>query len=209
MALGYFLAQVARGMEGRQPGFRNVILWFSTEQASRTLLAGFAIFVMALSLVLTLSRSGITALAAALLIAGTVMARHQTGTSRRALTVGYLFFLVVAVVSWTGLDQIAARFAEVDLADINQRPAIWADTIRIARDFWLTGTGLNTYGVSTLFYQTAIPGQHLREAHSDYLQLAAEAGCYCVSQLPSPSWPLRGRFAVDCTRMWARPGGFA
>lgn len=38
------------------------------------------------------------------------------------------------------------------------------------------GTGLNTYGVSTLFYQTSVPGQHLREAHNDYLQLAAEGG---------------------------------
>jgi O-antigen ligase len=58
----------------------------------------------------------------------------------------------------------------------DERPAIWADTLRIAKDFWLTGTGLNTYGVSTLFYQTSVPGQHLREAHNDYLQLAAEGG---------------------------------
>jgi hypothetical protein len=29
----------------------------------------------------------------------------------------------------------------VNAADIDKRPAIWADTIRIAKDFWLTGTG--------------------------------------------------------------------
>ena len=57
------------------------------------------------------------------------MARRQVGRSRRVLTVGYLLFLAITVVSWVGLDLIAARFADVDLTDINQRPAIWADTI--------------------------------------------------------------------------------
>jgi len=62
-----------------------------------------------------------------------------TSTRRipRTLTVGYLVFLVIAVVSWVGLDQIVSRFAEMDLTSINERPAIWADTIRIAKDFWL------------------------------------------------------------------------
>jgi O-antigen ligase len=66
---------------------------------------------MALSLVLTMSRSGMMGLAVAAVLAGTVMARRQSGASRRALTVGYLVFVVIVVVSWVGLDQIAARFA--------------------------------------------------------------------------------------------------
>lgn len=92
VALGYFLALVSRGTQGRKPGFRNLVLWLSTEHASRAVLTGFAILVLALSLVLTMSRSGITGLAVALVIAGTVMARRQTGASRRALAVGYLVF---------------------------------------------------------------------------------------------------------------------
>ncbi|HMF88729.1 MAG TPA: O-antigen ligase family protein [Gemmatimonadaceae bacterium] len=176
VGFGYFLAAASRGMDGRKPGLRNLLLWFSSEAASRAMLTGFAILVMALSLVLTMSRSGMLALLAAMLVAGTMTARRQSGISHRAVTVGYLIFLLVAVVSWVGIDQIASRFAEADLTSINERPAIWADTARIVKDFWLTGTGLNTYGVSTLFYQTSMPGQHLREAHSDYLQLAAEGG---------------------------------
>jgi predicted nuclease of predicted toxin-antitoxin system len=46
---------------------------------------------------------------------------------------------VFTVVSWAGLDQIVARFADVNASDINQRPAIWTDTLRMARDFWITG----------------------------------------------------------------------
>ncbi len=33
------------------------------------------------------------------------------------------------------------------------------------------GTGLNTYGAATLFYQTVEPTTHFAEAHNDYLQL--------------------------------------
>jgi O-antigen ligase len=206
VALGYFLALVSRGTQGRQPGFRSFVLWFSSEQASRAVLTGFAILVMALSLVLTMSRSGILACAAALLIAGTVITRRQSGASRRTLTAGCLVFLVIAVVSWVGLDQIVARFAQMDPTSINERPAIWADTIRIAKDFWFTGTGLNTYGVSTLYYQTAVPGQHLAEAHSDYLQLAAEGGLLLgtpiVMTIVAFAREVRRRFREDAGSIW-------
>ncbi len=201
VALGYFLALVSRGMQGRKPGFRNQVLWFSTEQANRALLTGFAILIMALSLVLTMSRSGITSFAVALVMVATVMVRRQSGASRRELAFGYLVFLVIAVVSWVGLDQLVVRFSEMDINSINERPAIWADTIRIAKDFWLTGTGLNTYGVSTLFYQTASPGQQLREAHSDYLELAAEGGLLLglpiVLAILAFCWEVRRRLGED------------
>jgi hypothetical protein len=206
VALGYFLALVSRGMRGRQPGFRNFVLWFSTEHASRAVLTGFAILVMALSLVLTMSRSGMMAGTAAIVIAGMVATRRQSGAARRTLTVGYLVFLVIAVVSWVGLDQIATRFTEMDPTSISERPAVWADTIRIAKDFWLTGTGLNTYGISTPFYQTSVPGLHLREAHSDYLQLAAEGGLLlCIPILLTIvafALEVRRRFGQDVGSIW-------
>jgi O-antigen ligase len=206
VALGYFMALVSRGTQDRKPGFRNLVLWFSSEDASRAILTGFVILMMALSLVLTMSRSGITAFAAALVISAVFAARRQDGMPRRTLAMGYLVFLVVAVVSWVGLEQIVARFGQMDPTSISERPAIWADTIRIAKDFWLTGTGLNTYGVSTLFYQTAVPGLHLREAHSDYLQLAAEGGLLLgipiISTIVAFALEVRRRFREDAGSIW-------
>jgi len=76
----------------------------------------------------------------------------------------------------SSFDAIAARFAEPGARDLSGRFPIWADTVRIIRDFPLAGTGLNTYGIATLFYQTTLPEAHLREAHNEYLQLAAEGG---------------------------------
>jgi O-antigen ligase len=176
VAIGYFMAIVSKGMDGRKSGLRNLILWFSTERASKALLIGFAIIAMSLSLVLTLSRSGITALSAALLLTAILGARYQTRGSRRAFSVGFVGLVICLVVFWVGVDQIIERFSQVDLTNASERPAIWADTLTIANQFWLTGTGLNTFGISTPFYQTSAPGLHLREAHNDYLQLAAEGG---------------------------------
>jgi O-antigen ligase len=89
---------------------------------------------------------------------------------------GAFVCLVAVAVGWTGVDTVAARLGSGDVATINERLPIWRDGWHIASDFWLTGTGLNTFGVATLFYQTSLPGWHLREAHNDYLQLAAEGG---------------------------------
>lgn len=176
MALGLFCRQIARAMRGVKPGWRNRLLWFASSEANQTVLVAFAIVVMGLALVLTLSRSGITCFAVVVVIAGWLIAGRRMVGGRRAVAGGYLAFVAVVVVMWAGLDSIAARFAEPGARDLSGRFPIWADTARIVRDFPLTGTGLNTYTIATLFYQTTIPEAHLREAHNDYLQLAAEGG---------------------------------
>jgi len=38
------------------------------------------------------------------------------------------------------------------------------------------GTGLNTFGTATLFYQTADLARHYVQAHNDYLQLLSDGG---------------------------------
>jgi O-antigen ligase len=206
LAIGAFAASVSRGMKDVKPGFRERLLWFSSPEANKSLLLAFAVLTMTLALVLTLSRSGMLGMAGALLLASIVMARRQTSRPRRAILRAYLLFVALLVVSWVGLDRIAAEFSEIDPTSINERPAIWADTIRIAQAFWLTGTGLNTYGVSTLYYQTSIPGQHLREAHNDYLQLAAEGGVLLavpiVATIAAFVWAVRRRLREDVGSIW-------
>lgn len=206
LAIGFFSSLVSRGMRHVKPGLRNRVLWLSSPDASRAILTGVAVLVMTLSLVLTMSRSGMTALAGAMLLAAVVMVRHQAGLEKRAVVSGYLAFVALVVVAWIGWERIAARFAEADTADLGGRPAIWADTLRIAQDFWLTGTGLNTYGVSTLLYQTVMPTKHLREAHNDYLQLAAEGGILlCLPVLVTIAaftWTVRRRLLEDVGSIW-------
>jgi len=173
---GLLCAGVARAMPRVDTDWRRRILWLSSAEASHVLILAAAAAVMALSLVLTMSRSAILAFAASVSLTSWWAIRRLPSGWGRFVVAGYFIGLVVFGVGWVGMDAVVARFGSANPATINERLPIWQDTWRIIADFWLTGSGLNTYGVATLFYQTSVPDFHLREAHNDYLQLAAEGG---------------------------------
>jgi len=214
LAVGYFCARVARGMRQVKPGWRNRLVWFSSADASETILVGFAVLLMALALTLTMSRSGMLGLLAALVISGWFVARRQATGSRRAIVTGYLIFVALVAAGWTGFDRIAARFAGNGTADIGGRFGIWGDTWRLAGRFPLAGTGLNTYGAATIFYQTVEREKaHFAEAHNDYLQLLAEGGALvCIPAalvVLAFAWTVHRRFrevSVESSDYWIRIG---
>ena len=176
VSLGYFMSALSRVLEGRISDFRELIVWLLSEQGSKATLTAFAVIVMSLSVLLTLSRSGIASLALTYVICAYLVTRRLPRTIGRTIGVGAFVLVMAAVVAWAGMDHVTWRFWHVNLVDANERPAMWADTVRLARDFWITGTGLNTYGTAMLFYQRAVPDLHLQAAHNDYLQLMAEGG---------------------------------
>jgi O-antigen ligase len=213
LAVGYFCARVARGMRQVKPGWRNHLIWFSSADASETILVGFAVLLMALALILTMSRSGILGLLAALVISGWFIARRQAAGSRRTIAAGYLVFVVLVAAGWTGFDRIVARFTQADVVDVGGRLGIWGDTWRMAGQFPITGTGLNTYGAAMLFYQTADLKQHFAQAHNDYLQLLAEGGTLlCIPAalvVLAFAWTVHRRFrevSVQSSDYWIRIG---
>jgi len=85
-------------------------------------------------------------------------------------------FVVVLSVAWIGTSTISERFSSANWTELNERRGAWGDAIAIAAQYPRTGTGFNTYGVATLFYQHYDLEQHYAQAHNDYLQLAAEGG---------------------------------
>jgi O-antigen ligase len=173
LSAGYFAGAVARGLRGVRPDWRHRILWLSSPDATATVLTGLAIIVMAIAIVITASRSGSSCLALVIAMFGWWVLRRQSSRSRRLVAVSYLAFVLIAAASWGHVDTVLARFKE---APNDVRPAIWRDTLRIIQDSPLTGTGLNTYGIAMLHYQTVQDGFQYVEAHNDYLQLAAEGG---------------------------------
>jgi O-antigen ligase len=75
------------------------------------------------------------------------------------------------------------------------------------------GAGLNTYGTTTLFYQTIDPTQHYAEAHNDYLQLLAEGGvlvtvplAFLLVAVGSMIWRRFRSGADDPLTSWIRLG---
>jgi len=176
LSLGHFGALVARGMPGVRSGWRNRLVWFSTKAASGAVLTGLGVLVISLSLVMTLSRSGLVCFLVALALLGGLWLRRNATLTRRALGVAFLGAILIGAIGWTGVDAIAARLGPAQTDGFGGRLGAWADAVDIATAFPVTGTGLNTYGFATLIYQKRDVTHHYVEAHNDYLQIVAEGG---------------------------------
>lgn len=175
LAVGRFAGQVARGMRGVEPRWRDRLLWFSSNQANRTMLLAFAIGIIALAVFVSQSRSGAAALAISLSLFAWWNAKRQRSVVQGVVLVAALA-TVAAVAFSVGGGAVSDRITGTSWATLDGRLEVWLDSVRIAKDFWLTGTGFNTYGVAMLHYQTVNDGFRYIEAHNDYLQLAVEGG---------------------------------
>jgi O-antigen ligase len=177
LALGYFLGMAEVGMRHVRHGWRNRLLWLSSPHGGRLQLVFFVALVMAVSLLMTKSRSGIGGFVVAMGLAALFAIRRQRGWKGRVVLVGALAALAIAALSWSRVD-VVERFSSAgpNDASIGLRRAAWHDTLVICRDFPLVGTGLNTFGVAMTKYQTALTDMRFKEAHNDYLQILAEGG---------------------------------
>ena len=128
------------------------------------------------ALVMTMSRSGLFAIAMAAAL-GTLLRGYSGRSGGRALWwiaagVALVLVLTLAQVSPSTLGARIATFG----VSASGRFLIWRDTMPIVRDFWLTGTGAGTYLTSMLVYQRSSPGWLFNQAHNHYLQVASEGG---------------------------------
>jgi tetratricopeptide (TPR) repeat protein len=176
LSAGRFAGGLANGLRGVKTGWRHRVLWLSSRDASETLLTGFAIAVMAISTVATASRSGFICLALVIAMLGWWMIRRQPSGSRKMFGFAHLLVVLFAAVSLGGIEILAGRLYNTSWSNLDGRLDLWQDTIRVVRDFPLTGTGLNSYGIAMLHYQTLQDGSQYIEAHNDYLQILAEGG---------------------------------
>jgi O-antigen ligase len=160
---------------GFKPGLRNRIVWCSTSEASRIMLIAAGVVVMAISLVWTMSRSGIISFTCAVLgFVWLVARRRDVGKGRRVVVLCTLGIVLLASVSWRGIDHLGEWFGNT--RDIESRFEAWKDGWHVVRDFPIAGTGLNTYRDAMVFYQQHVTDVWMTHAHNDYLQFLAEGG---------------------------------
>lgn len=176
LSAGRFAGAVVGGLPGVKPHWRNRIQRLSSRDSSETLLTGFAVAMMAISIVSTASRSGSACLALAIIVFGGWVRRTLPPGARKTTILALLLAVLLTAVSVGGMQILADRLRRTSWSSLDGRLGIWQDTLTIVRDFPLAGTGLNTYGIAMLHYQTVKDGYLYIEAHDDYLQLAAEGG---------------------------------
>ncbi len=175
VAFGFAFGLLARARpKGR--GWAVWSRWLGSPAGSQFALTLLAVLAMGASIVTSGSRSGMTSFVAAAAVAAAFAWRAFVRRARGALLLLVAAGLVVlAVFYWAGLEAAVNRFSTAT-DDARGRIDAWRDTVRIIRDFPIFGVGLNGFGTAMLVYQSGDRRMFYKEAHNDYLQIAAEGG---------------------------------
>lgn len=169
VSLGWLLMRYREGMHHARDNTS------AQEAKARTMLLGLGVGVIALSLLFSLSRSGVTF--AMIGCALFFFATWSRGESRRLLAAGAIVLLASAL--WIGIHPLLSRFEAVDIELTNEqqgRALVWRDSLDTVSDFWLTGSGMSSFQYVFPAYRSFGGRRFFSWAHNDYLQLAVELG---------------------------------
>ncbi|MBW2328494.1 MAG: O-antigen ligase family protein, partial [Deltaproteobacteria bacterium] len=156
----------------------RILSMFTMSGANKHMLFGTGAMLMAVAILLSVSRGGIITLCLALLFFTVFMSRQNGQWRNKWLVV--LITLVLLMISWLGWDPIMHKFSNIwgeQGLNTSSRLPVLLDSINMARDFILTGSGFGTYEVAFPAYRT-VPGDsiYFDHAHNDYIELLATGG---------------------------------
>jgi O-antigen ligase len=182
--IGYFIARLRT-----HPSRGHFRASIGQVASSGIVFTALAAIMIAGTLVSVLSRSAIAGLGAAAL-AGWWLARPRLRIERTSLPTvfGFVGSVMLIFVLFVDTDSWATRLQQSLATDVQfSRLRIWQESWPVVRDFWATGTGAGTYSEAMTHYQESRVWvgsmrrwAHFNNAHSHYLQLAAEGGLLLV-----------------------------
>ena len=177
------------------------MLLLKTVRSEARVFYGFAVVVMGVATVVSLSRGGMISMLAGLLFTSIVSvwaislrAKLAAGPSSfitkpwltRAGLGLVMLVVIIAGIFWVGADPVMDRLEKSSLTGEAQpgrqtlyssRGFIWTDTLKLIKDHPLTGTGLGSYPVAfTRYTQNDSAYFPIEQSHNDYLQILADAG---------------------------------
>jgi len=173
LAAGYVAAAL-----GARKSSRGLVAKFVTLLkgiGTSTVWVGVAGVVMAIALVRSTSRSGLTAFGASL-VGGAWLARGRLTRRTGVLALVAVLAIAAIIAAYVNAQPLFSRLEETLAVGAGGRPLIWRETLRVIRDFPLAGTGLGSYQTAMLVYQQSDRDAFINQAHNQYLHLMAEGG---------------------------------
>ncbi len=126
------------------------------------------------------SRGGLISLACAAAIYASVVLIRERPQPRKIIALVLTIGAAVALVGWIGGAEVWSRYET--LGNVQAEPsfrfrlATTTQTVGMARDFPLFGTGLGTFEQAFVLYTPGTSYKAHKRAHNDYAQLLAETG---------------------------------
>jgi putative inorganic carbon (hco3(-)) transporter len=141
------------------------------EEKAKATMVGLGVALIGLSLLFSLSRSGI-----AFAAAGGAFFLFLTRRARGAFLAVAGGLLAAAL--WIGVGPLVSRFEVIpdELAGETGRTTVWRDSLGAVGDFWLTGSGTSSFQYVYPMYRSFGGRRFYSWAHNDYLQVAIELG---------------------------------
>lgn len=170
---------IGRPARGGAPTTRGRLAdLLSRPESGARLLLGAAALLASASLLLSLSRGGIVAAGAALLVFVGGLAACGVGRRRAQAAAVFLIALALGLGS-LGWSRIETRFAalQANAAVVDAvRAGLWRDTLRLAADFPLAGAGAGSFERLYPSYRTVPAPLAVAHPHNDHLELLAGTG---------------------------------
>lgn len=174
IGIGYLYYRAHRLVEGFRFSWRAAL---SSPGSPKLLWMLFWLILMGVSVIFSMSRMGIAAMAAGL--GAVLIASSAVRAGGKAATVGLLLLIaVLGFAVYIGVDAVLMRYeslAEENALDQN-RTALWRDAWKMVKENPWFGQGLGTFQWTYPAYETVNPDKPARYAHNDYLQILIETG---------------------------------
>lgn len=156
----------------------SLVTFFTHPRLNAYALVGLCGLLGIVALFLSMARGAIISGCFAIGLLG-LGAMKLTNDWRRGTSLIVAVAIIILSVGWFGWQPIIRKFDNMvdDQLRINMvRPIIWKDTLRIAADFPVFGTGLGTFSDIFPSYRSFTGSQLFRRAHNDYLEYIVTGG---------------------------------
>ncbi len=134
-----------------------------------------AVLIMSALIFYSLSRGGILGYASSLIFFGFLI-RHRKSLRKRAMPLIVVGVLALSIAAIAGMSRIEDRFREIGETENIPRLDIWDDSINMAKDFPVLGTGAGTFRSVYPIYQTKYPLTIFEHAENDYIETLTDTG---------------------------------
>ena len=175
MALGMFAAEVSAVRERQSiPGLAGYFSWIWDRTGGRALMLAVCSLVIAAALSVSLSRGGVLSVLLTAILFSTALFTAKVPNSR-AVTLGLL--LVLALVAVLVISPRVRSRWQAGLDESGRyRIAVWGDTLRMASEFPVTGSGLGSFRSVFPRFRSFVLQSETTHAENEYLQWLAETG---------------------------------
>jgi O-antigen ligase len=192
---------LAAGLADEARRGRGALGWIQSSRAGRVVLAGGAAGIMALAVLISLSRGGVVSLGAgalALLVyrnLGRGSVRHGWRVALALLAAVAVSAAAFAVLPTEGRDRLASLAGVTGEASGAFRLGVWRDTLRLAAASPVVGHGFGAFADALPPFKRGAGDLRVEHAENDYLETLADGGALGLGLALAVAWLLAQRIA--------------